>query len=107
LRGLYEAHGRRDIDGALAGLTDDVAWPNVAAGTVLHGHDEVRAYWEAQFAAIDPHVEPTAFAADGDDVAVTVHQVVRDLDGAILRDSVVTHTYTFRGDRVAAMRVEG
>lgn len=105
LRGLYEAHGRRDIDAALAGLTDDVAWPDVAGGTVLHGHDAVRTYWEAQFAAIDPHVVPTGFAEDDDEVVVTVEQVVRDLGGAVLREGVVTHTYTFRGDLVAAMEV--
>ena len=98
-------HGRRDIEGALTMLTPDVEWPNVAEGRVLHGRDEVRAYWTAQFAAIDPHVEPTAIAEQGDTVVVTVHQVVRDLEGAVLHDSMVTHTYTFKGDLVASMHV--
>jgi hypothetical protein len=105
LRRLYEAHARRDIDSALAGLTDDVAWPNVAAGTVLHGHEQVREYWMEQFKAIDPRVEPVTFEEDGDTMAVTVHQVVRDLEGAVLSDSMVMHTYTFRGDLIAAMVV--
>lgn len=105
LRELYAMHGRRDIEGALAMLTPDVEWPNVAERTVLHGHDAVRAYWTAQFATIDPRVEPTAFAGQGDDVVVTVAQVVRDLDGNVIHEAVVTHTYTFDDDLVASMRV--
>ena len=105
LRELYAMHGRRDIEGALAMLAPDVEWPNVAEGTVLHGHDEVRAYWTGQFATIDPHVEPTAFADEGETVVVTVHQVVRDLEGTALHDSMVTHTYTFEGSLIAAMHV--
>ena len=105
LRELYAAHARRDIAAALAALTDDVEWPNVAAGTVLHGHDEARAYWTDQFASIDPQVEPIAFHTNGDDVVVTVHQLVRDLAGNVLHDSLVTHTFTFHGDLIARMRV--
>jgi hypothetical protein len=106
LRYLYDAHSRRDIDAALAFFTDDVEWPNVAEGTVLHGQDAVRAYWTAQFATIDPHVDPVAFATVDDRVAVTVHQVVRDLAGVVIRDSTVTHTYRFHDGLVAAMRVD-
>lgn len=105
MRELYAMHARRDIEGALAMLAPDVEWPNVAKGTVLHGRDEVRAYWTAQFAAIDPHVEPTAFAYDGDKAVVTVHQIVRDLEGKVLLDSTVTHTYTFDGNLVVSMHV--
>ena len=106
VRRLYDAHARRDIDGALAGMTADVEWPNVAEGTVLRGHEEARAYWTSQFSAIDPHVEPVAVVEDGDDLVVTVHQVVRGLDGALLQESDVTHRYSFRDGLVSAMRME-
>ena len=105
LRDLYEAHGRRDIEAALAVFTEDVEWPDVAGGTGLHGHDEVRAYWTKQFAEIDPHVTPRTITLEGDRAVVTVDQVVRALDGTLLREGEVTHTYTFRGDRIAAMQV--
>ena len=109
LRRLYDAHTRRDIEAALAGLTADVAWPNVAKGIVLHGRDEVRAYWTDQFASIDPHVEPRSIAAGGspDEVVVRVHQVIRSLDGALLRDGEVTHVFTFRDDLVCRMSTQG
>ena len=105
LRRLYELHGARDVEGALAMFTDDVEWPDVAGGRTLHGKDEVRAYWTKQFAEIDPHVEPTAIEVDGDAAAVTVHQVVRALDGTLLREATVTHTYSFHGDLVRRMAV--
>jgi len=105
LRDLYDAHGRRDIDAALAVFTDDVEWPDVAGGTTLHGHDAIRAYWTKQFAEIDPHVDPTAIELEGDRAVVTVHQVVRALDGTLLQEGTVTHTYAFRDDQIASMRV--
>jgi hypothetical protein len=105
LRELYQAHARRDIDAALARFTDDVAWPDVANGRTLHGHDEVRSYWTAQFATIDPQATPTEITVDDDRAVVAVHQVVRNLDGEVMLETDVTHTYTFRGDLVAAMEV--
>ena len=105
LRRLYHAHATRDIETAIAALVPDVEWPNVAAGTVLHGHDAVRSYWADQFLAIDPSVEPLSLSEDGDEVTVTVHQVVRALDGTVLHDGIVTHTFTFQGELIAAMRV--
>ena len=99
LRALYDAHAERDIELAVSGLTEDVEWPDVAGGRVLHGHDEVREYWTAQFAAIDPSVTPVAFdLTDEGEVEVRVHQVVRDLAGTVLRDDEVTHTYAFAAD---------
>lgn len=104
---MYDAHGRRDVEAAVAMLAPDVEWPNVAESSVLHGRDEVRAYWTAQFAMIDPHVEPTSIRIDGDTAVVEVHQVVNGLDGALLRESDVVHTYTFDGVLVRRMVVSG
>ena len=83
-----------------------MAWPDVAGGTVLRGHEACRAYWTNQFATVDPHVTPLAVAEHGDEIAVTVHQVVRSLDGKVLRDGDVVHVFTFRGDRIASMHIE-
>jgi ketosteroid isomerase-like protein len=105
LRDLYAAFNDRDIDRLLAAMTPDVDWPNVLEGTRVHGRDAVRTYWEAQFAAIDPHVEPVAIETAGDTAVVTVHQTVRDLDGNVLTDQVVEHVYTFREGSVARMDV--
>jgi ketosteroid isomerase-like protein len=73
---LYEAFNRRDLDGVLAMLSDEVDWPNAWKGGRLVGREAVRDYWTAQWAEIDPHVEPLSVTerADGR-LAVAVRQV--------------------------------
>lgn len=107
LRQIYAAFNRRDIEGVLATMTDDVEWPNVMEGTRIRGHAAVRDYWTHQFAQISPTVEPTAFAERPDgSTAVTVHQTVRDKEGNLLHEGTVTHVYRFTDDRVKGMEVE-
>jgi ketosteroid isomerase-like protein len=53
LRRAYEAFNARDIEGALATMQPDVDWPNGMEGRRVHGHQEVRDYWQRQFTSID------------------------------------------------------
>ena len=110
LRTLYAAFNARDIDAALAGMTDDVDWPNAWEGGRVRGHDAVRDYWTRQWAAIDPRVDPVQIGTrvGGDDgrVEVEVHQVVHNLDGGLLDDGVVIHVYELRDGLVARMDVK-
>ncbi len=106
LRRAYDAFNARDIEAALALMHDDVDWPNGMEGGRELGKDAVRAYWTRQFTMIDSHVEPVGFteAADGR-VAVAVQQTVRDLDGKVLSEGLVTHVYTLRDGLVARMDI--
>ena len=107
LRELYAAFNSRDIDTALAGMTEDVDWPNGWEGGYVKGHEEIRAYWTRQWEAVDSRVEPVAFTerANGD-VEVRVHQVGRDAPGSLLFDQQVLHVYAYRGDLVERMTIE-
>ena len=73
---LYEAFNSRDIDAVLAMMSEEVNWPNAWKGGRLTGREAVRDYWTAQWAEIDPHVEPLSVTerADGS-LAVRVSQV--------------------------------
>lgn len=63
----------------------------------IHGRDEVRSYWKGQWAVIDPHVEPIEISPNGKGtLVVKVHQVVRDLNGNVLADRMVTHVFQMR-----------
>jgi len=107
LRRTYDAFNARDVDAVLAGMHDDVNWPNAWEGGRVRGRDEVRAYWTRQFAEIDPRVTPTAFATRPDGrVAVDVHQVVRSPAGDLLSEGDVVHVYAFRDGLVERMDVE-
>ena len=100
----YSAFNKRDIDGALALMTEDVNWPKAAEGGRVVGKEEVRAYWTRQFDVFDPHVEPLAMTEeDGGRIRVTVHQLVKNLQGEVLSDSEVLHVYTVKSGLIAAM----
>jgi ketosteroid isomerase-like protein len=106
LRAVYEAFNRRDVEAVLVAMHPDVDWPNAWEGGRVHGRDAVREYWTRQFAEIAPRVEPRHFKVTDDGrVAVSVHQVVRSLDGDVLADQVVTHVYAFRDGLVERMDV--
>lgn len=106
-RRLYERFNRRDVDGVLAMMSEEVDWPNAWKGGRIVGREGVRRYWNAQWAEINPHVEPLSVTerADGR-VAVTVRQVVRSVDGELLGDTHVVHVYTLDEGLIDRMDVE-
>jgi ketosteroid isomerase-like protein len=106
LRAAYAAFNARDIDAAVALMTPDVSWPRAFKGGFVRGPEAIRAYWTEQWTEIDGRVEPVAFhAEDASHVLVDVHQVVRDLAGAVLADEHVGHRFTIEHDLIKAMEV--
>jgi hypothetical protein len=100
----YSAFNKRDIDGALALMTEDVSWPRASEGGKVVGKEEIRVYWTRQWGEFDPHVEPLAITeGDGGQVRVRVHQLVRNLQGEVLSDSEVLHIFTMNSGLIAAM----
>jgi hypothetical protein len=107
LRQLYLDFNARRIDAVLAHMHTDVSWPNGWEGGYISGHKEVRAYWLWQWQEIDPVVEPISFNSKSDGrIAIKVHQVIKDLDGQILSDTLLFHVYTFENGKVRAMVIE-
>ncbi len=106
LRATYAAFNARDIDAALATMTQDVAWPKAFKGGFIRGPQEVRDYWTEQWSEINPHVEPVSFSPeDAGRILVDVHQVVRDLTGAVLADDHVGHRFTIEHGLISSMEV--
>jgi len=105
LHKAYAAFNARDIDAALSTMVVDVEWPNGMEGGYVHGHQEIRDYWTRQWGLIDPTVTPIGFLHHDGEVVVDVRQVVRDLSGALLVDTVVQHAYRFDGDLVRFMEI--
>jgi hypothetical protein len=102
----YLAFNQRDIDGALALMTEDVSWPRASEGGKVVGKEEIRAYWTRQWGEFNPHVEPLAIAEDDEDkVRVRVHQLVKSLQGDVLSDSEVLHVFTVKSGLIAAMEL--
>jgi hypothetical protein len=100
----YSAFNKRDIDGALALMTEEVSWPKASEGGRVVGKEQIRAYWTRQWGEFDPHVEPLAIT-EGDEgkVRVKVHQLVKSVEGDVLSDSEVLHVFTMNNGLIAAM----
>ena len=106
LAAAYEAFNARDLDRALATMHPDVEWPNGMDGGSMHGRDAVRAYWSRQWSVIDPHVEPRGYRmTERGGVIVDVHQVVRDLRGAVVTDQMVQHVYELDDGLIRRMEI--
>jgi len=104
----YSAFNKRDIDGTLALMTQDVSWPRASEGGKVAGKGEIRAYWTRQWGELDPHVEPLAITdGGGGRVRVRVHQLVKSLQGDVLSDSEVLHVFTVNTGLIAAMELGG
>jgi ketosteroid isomerase-like protein len=104
---LYARFNARDIDAVLELLAPDVVWANGMEGGHEHGHEAVRAYWSRQWQLIDPRVDPVSTVFDGGTAHVEVHQVVRDLGGAVLADEMVGHIFTFAAGKVVRFDIRG
>lgn len=103
----YAAFNARDIDAVLAVMHPDVEWANGMEGGYVHGHEAVRDYWTRQWKLINPIVEPKGFQPDENGrIVVTVHQVVRDLEGNLMVDQMVQHMYTFADGSIQRMDIQ-
>jgi len=103
----YSAFNRRNIEAALALMSDTVSWPKASEGGRVVGKEEIRAYWSRQWTEFDPRVEPIEVIERGaGKVDVRVHQLVKSLGGDVLSDSEVWHAYTIANGLIERMDLE-
>lgn len=102
----YSAFNRRDIEGALAVMSENVNWPKASEGGRVVGKEEIRAYWTRQWAEFDPHVEPIeVIDREAGRTDVRVHQLVKNLNGNVLSDRVLLHVYTIANGLIERMDI--
>ncbi|MCU1226635.1 MAG: hypothetical protein JWQ42_4728 [Edaphobacter sp.] len=100
----YSAFNQRDVDGALALMSENVSWAKASEGGRVIGKEEVRAYWTRQWQEFDPHVEPIeVIDREGGKTDVRVHQLVKSLGGDVLSDSEVWHIYSIANGLIERM----
>ena len=100
----YSAFNHRDIDSALALMSENVSWPKASEGGRVVGKEEIRTYWNRQWQEFDPHVEPLeVIDQEGGITEVKVHQLVKSLGGDVLSDSEVWHFYTIANGLIERM----
>jgi hypothetical protein len=100
----YSAFNRRDIDSALALMSENISWPKASEGGRVVGKEEIRSYWTRQWKEFDPHVAPLeVIDKEGGITNVRVHQLVKSLGGEVLSDSEVWHVYTIANGLIERM----
>jgi hypothetical protein len=100
----YSAFNQRNIDGALALMSDSVSWPKASEGGRVVGKEAIRAYWGRQWNEFDPHVDPLEVLDQGGGrIHVRVHQLVKTLSGDVLSDTEVWHVYTIANGLIERM----
>ena len=103
----YAAFNDRDIDSALALMSENVSWPKASEGGRVVGKEEIRSYWTRQWKEFDPHVEPLEIIdREGGATEVRVHQLVKTLRGDVLSDSEVWHVYTVANGLIERMDIK-
>ncbi len=105
---VYAAFNRRNIDGALALMSESVNWPKASEGGRVIGKEEIRSYWSRQWKEFDPHVEPIeVIDRRAGKIDVRVHQLVKSIDGKVLSDIEVWHSYTLADGLIERMDIKG
>ena len=108
LQDLYDAFNRREIETIISSMRPDVKWANGLDGGFVYGREEVREYWTEQFKSIQPELETLRFETDKDDRdVVTVHQIVKDLQGNVLAETTIYQIFTIEDGLISLYEIGG
>lgn len=104
---IYADFNKRDVDGVLASMTENVSWPKASEGGRVVGKHAIREYWARQWAEFDPQVTVLE-VIDREDgpTDVKVRQLVKDLYGNVLSDTEVWHVYSLADGLIERMDIK-
>jgi hypothetical protein len=102
---IYENFNERKIEQVISNMTPNVKWANGMDGGFVYGHEGVRQYWIRQFKLVSSNVTPMDIRKTDGEIVIKVHQVVRDLQGKLLADEIVTHAFRLDKDQIAEFNI--
>ena len=106
MQNLYDAFNNREIETIISFMRPDVKWANGVEGGFVYGRDAVREYWTNQFKAIQPELKTLKFETDDNNRnIVTVHQIIRDLQGNLLADATVQQIFTIKDGLISLYEI--
>ena len=87
-------------------MRPDVKWANWLADDFIQERESVREYWTNQFKTIQPELETLKFETDESGRSVvTVHQIVKDLEGNVLADATVHQIFTIEDGLISVYEI--
>lgn len=106
LQNLYDAFNKREIETIISLMRPDVKWANGLEGGFVYGRDAVREYWTNQFKDIQAELETLRFETDENNRnVVTVHQIIKDLQGNVLVDTTVQQIFTIEDGLISLYEI--
>jgi limonene-1,2-epoxide hydrolase len=106
LQNLYGAFNNRELETIISVMSPDVKWANGVEGGFVYGRDAVREYWTNQYQVIQVQLETLKFETDEKNRnVVTVHQIVKDLQGNLLADMTVKQIFTIENDSIVLYEI--
>ena len=106
LQNLYDAFNKREIETIISLMRPNVKWANGVEGGFVYGRDAVRDYWNNQFKIIQPELETLKFERDENNRnIVTVHQIIKDLQGNVLADATVNQIFTIEDGLISIYEI--
>lgn len=110
VRGVFEAHDRRDWDAVYSFYAPDIVWEDIDGiwgdwGTA-RGVDGVRAAWRRWLGVLErPTFAAEEFRDAGDQVLVRVRMSGRGRESGVDVEQVITMLWTVRAGRIQRVRV--
>jgi limonene-1,2-epoxide hydrolase len=106
LQSLYAAFNHRELETIISVMHPEVKWANGVDGGFVYGRDAVREYWANQYKVIQVQLETLKFETDEKNRnVVTVHQIVKDLQGNLLADMTVKQIFTIENDAIVLYEI--
>jgi phage pi2 protein 07 len=106
LQSLYDAFNNRELETIISVMHPEVKWANGVEGGFVYGRDAVREYWTNQYKVIQVQLETLKFEMDDKNRnVVTVHQIVKDLQGNLLADMTVKQIFTIENDEIVLYEI--
>ena len=106
LQNLYDAFNKGEIETIISVMRPDVKWANGVEGGFVYGRDAVREYWTNQYKVIQAELETLKFETDENNRnLVTVHQIIKDLQGNVLADATVHQIFTIEDGAIALYEI--
>ena len=106
LQNLYDAFNKGEIETIISVMHPDVKWANGVEGGFVYGRDAVREYWTNQYKVIQVQLETLKFEMDENNRnIVTVHQVIKDLQGNLLVDTTVRQIFTIESGLISLYEI--
>ena len=106
LQNLYDAFNKGEIETIISVMHPDVKWANGVEGGFVYGRDAVREYWTNQYKVIQVQLETLKFETDENNRnVVTVHQVIKDLQGNLLADATIQQIFTIEDGLISLYEI--